>query len=304
MYKKIFSLFSLTLLSFFLIPASLHYVFAYSGGLLHGKTLNVGDWIRSINGTTTKATDGDESTSVNLMPRMAHIYATDTIWYKFTSPQSIESYQVKGGSSLVLRFFDSAGNIIYTSYVQADGIKHYITKVDNVYYASLENEDMWSGSTVYEFDVFGVEIKDTFPPSEVGNFTANVGKVPQTTIDLAFTNPSDIDFAGTKIYLNGVLNATLDKTKTSYSISNLQPNTNYNIKITTFDTSGNESNGVTKAVKTLSFSDITNLNLFPAAYSILAQWTNPSDQSFLVTIQPLHRKSLRDRVYFCSPCLY
>ncbi|WP_075261912.1 hypothetical protein [Geobacillus kaustophilus] len=23
-----------------------------------------------------------------------------------------------------------------------------------------------------------------------------------------------------------------------------------------------------------------------------------------VTVQPLHRKSLRDRVYFCSPCLY
>ncbi|MBB5324909.1 hypothetical protein HNQ34_002007 [Anoxybacillus tepidamans] len=150
---------------------------------------------------------------------------------------------------------------------------HYVKKV-RFHSSGVQTVD----TKIYEIDVYSGDIPDTVPPSEVSKLQTSVR---YSTIDLTFTNPTDADLNGTKIYLNGVLNATLEKTKTSYSFTDLAPNTTYAIKVTTFDTSGNESNGVTTTVKTLPPPDVTNLELFPSTHSILAQWINPVDSGFI-----------------------
>ena len=161
-------------------------------------------------------------------------------------------------------------------------------------YSSLVSYDFNIPSTATEVTVYSTSYKDYYsllvhevemtvpidktPPHEVTNL---VTSSTHTTIFLTFYKPTDSDFAGTRLYVNGVLVETMGSTTTSYRLTELKPNTTYNIRITTFDTSSNESDGITTSVKTLPPPDVTNLNLFPSAYSILAQWINPDDSGFI-----------------------
>ncbi|WP_378211112.1 fibronectin type III domain-containing protein [Anoxybacteroides rupiense] len=294
MYNRLFPMLLFTFL--LLSVSSVSTVFAYEDGLLHGKTLYLGDSIWSINSSTTKATDGDQATYVTVGNWMAHIAATDTLWYKFTEPQSISSYQVKGGTELTLRLYNSAGTQIYAVSATADGNKKIITKTDNVYYVALTNENTRATKNVYEFDVFGAGFVDTIPPSEVNDLRATT--VSTTSIDISFNNPVDIDFAGTKIYLNNVLKETLGKAKTSYSFEGLTPNTSYTIRVTTFDTNGNESTGVTINTKTKIpiVGDVTDLNAYSQYDRVKLSWQRP-DSEFFHHVK-IYRKKIEQQSFF------
>ncbi|MGG1657244.1 MULTISPECIES: fibronectin type III domain-containing protein [Geobacillus] len=115
---------------------------------------------------------------------------------------------------------------------------------------------------------------DKTPPHEVTNLVTTSST---TTILLTFNKPTDSDYTGTRLYVNGVLVKTLGSTTTSYRLTELKPNTTYNIRITTFDTSNNESEGITTSVKTPPPPDVANLILSPSPYSIFAKWINPDD---------------------------
>ncbi|GGJ63393.1 hypothetical protein GGR02_001400 [Anoxybacillus voinovskiensis] len=144
-------------------------------------------------------------------------------------------------------------------------------------YVAVEGSAYNQTYQVQEFDVFGKQIDKT-PPSEIKNVSV------YTTTDsaiLTWENPSDEDFDGVKLYIDGVFQSSVSKQYRTYTFSNLQPNREYEIKIKTYDTAGNESNGVTITVKTLPPPDVTELKLFPSAYSILAQWINPTDSGFI-----------------------
>jgi chitodextrinase len=93
---------------------------------------------------------------------------------------------------------------------------------------------------------------DTVPPAEVTNLRADV---TDKTIKVTFTNPIDSDFAYANIYLNGQLQG--QATNGSFTLNNLSPDTQYSIKVTTVDTSANESAGVVTSVKTASVVDTT-----------------------------------------------
>ncbi|GAC92355.1 hypothetical protein KN10_2791 [Anoxybacillus flavithermus NBRC 109594] len=269
MLKKIF----LTLCFLFLgSQLQLRYAFAYSGGLLDGKTIYIGNNINSIVGTTNLVTDNDESTGIQLDTSTGN---TKTLWYKFDNAKSVIAYQFKSDSTMVMRFYDQSGRGLYAISASGDGSKRNITQVDNVYYVSITNTSI-SKRNVYEFDVFAIQ--DTTPPSNVTNLKTSVST---TKIDLTFTQPEDADFKNTKIYLNGVLKATLDKTTKYYSLTGLLPDTNYDIKISTVDNNNNESNGVTTTVRTLPLPNVINLSLVPSTNSLLAQWINPTDSGFI-----------------------
>lgn len=269
MLKKIF----LTLCFLFLgSQLQLRYAFAYSGGLLDGKTIYIGNNINSIVGTTNLVTDNDESTGIQLDISTGN---TKTLWYKFDNAKSVIAYQSKSDSTMVMRFYDQSGRGLYAFSASGDGSKRNITQVDNVYYVSITNNST-SKRNVYEFDVFAIQ--DTTPPSNVTNLKTSVST---TKIDLTFTQPKDADFKNTKIYLNGVLKATLDKTTNYYSLNGLSPDTSYDIKITTVDNNNNESNGVTTTVRTLPLPNVINLSLVPSTNSLLAQWINPTDSGFI-----------------------
>lgn len=89
-------------------------------------------------------------------------------------------------------------------------------------------------------------LANQIPPIPPANDTTAPGKVTNLSIVpginsilISWTNPSDSDFNGTLVYLDGNLTATLNKNQASYNFTNLVENTTYNIIISTIDTSGN-----------------------------------------------------------------
>jgi hypothetical protein len=92
---------------------------------------------------------------------------------------------------------------------------------------------------------------DTTPPGEV---TALSETHTDTTVDLTWTNPTDTDFSHSKVYRDGVLVGD-NITTSSFSDSALTAGTDYTYKVTTVDTSGNESTGTSLLVTTTSTTD-------------------------------------------------
>ncbi|MDY8047384.1 stalk domain-containing protein [Paenibacillus polymyxa] len=87
-------------------------------------------------------------------------------------------------------------------------------------------------------------------PTDVSNLTA-VPTEP-TKVNLSWTNPTDINFDHVKVV--NVTNAVYEDNirSNSYMINGLQPNTTYTFLVKTVNKSGNESQGITKQVKTAS----------------------------------------------------
>lgn len=80
--------------------------------------------------------------------------------------------------------------------------------------------------------------EDTTPPNNVQGLA--VDSVTYNSVSISWTGNTDTDLAGYKVYLDGVLNATLG-IQDSYTIRSLAQNTSYDIRVTAYDTSGNES---------------------------------------------------------------
>lgn len=275
-YKKLGVMFFAWLLVFLPVIPS----YAYSGGLLNGKRINLGSDLDSLNDYTNYITDSNEVTGYNIGAFGGII---DTFWYKFDNPATITDYQIKSNaSSLDFTLYDNNKNILYhVDTWSLNGVKTSITPVSKVSYVSLVNT-RGSSKFVNEFDVFGYE-KDETPP-------ANVNGVQQSATDvevnLQWNNPTDVDFAGTKIYRNGQIITTLDKLKNSFKDTNLQPSTSYIYKITTIDETGNESNGVTVEIRTIPsdwdhVSDVTNVSTTVFDDRVKMTWQNPGEQAFV-----------------------
>lgn len=356
---------------------------SYYGGLLDGKIL-------TKDGTTEKTTfltDNDVNTEVKIV---TDGFGRFGYFYNFSEPMAINKYVVNYHSGgVILRFYDSAGRVLFETINPPNDVITTITPVQNVSKVYIRDRLNGTGVTIKEFNVYGGT--DVIPPSVPTGLTVTVGdgsafldwadntetdlrgynvyqstdnvtfikitssplttsdynvtgltngtkyyfavtaldnawnessrsssvsvtpvadttapgevtnlqtSVTDTTIDLTFTKPTDADFAGTKLYLNGVLKATLDKTKTSYSFANLAPNTLYTIKVTTFDTSGNESTGVTTTVKTKVplVEDVTDLQADAKYDRIKLSWTRP-DSEFFSHVK-IYRKKIEQQSFW------
>lgn len=229
---------------------------AYSGGQLDGRSLNFITGASAAYGvtqsTTTNATDNNTSTRVDLGITSGKY---DTLWYKFTKPVSITAYQANWASgTLTTKFYDSDGNVIQTGTNPTSGVRTNIS-VSGVYGISVQNTHATAGMSIYEYDVFGTI--DSTPPSNVSSLTTS--NITKSAIRLNFTTPSSSDFDKYKIYRNGSLIYTSGSgiSKSSayiYTASGLTSGTSYTFKVTSVDTSGNESAGTSVTASTL---DIT-----------------------------------------------
>lgn len=127
----------------------------------------------------------------------------------------------------------------------------------------------------------GVQIKatptDTTPPGEVINLVASPY---HKRITLSWTNPSDLDFYGTEItYISseGILSNTTiiqgaPSEQESFTITNLENNTNYKIFIKTVDNKNNKSQGIR-----------TNLSPCESTLSLEAKLTNDNNEIIKLT---------------------
>ncbi|MDQ0116566.1 hypothetical protein [Paenibacillus harenae] len=81
----------------------------YTGGLLDGVTMQLGTTVGTATGTDTGMTDGDAATS-------KYLPGTQSAWYSFSAPQSINAIIVKYSASTSygtpqLYFYDASNTL-------------------------------------------------------------------------------------------------------------------------------------------------------------------------------------------------
>jgi hypothetical protein len=279
MMKKIVPL----ILSLFVIIAPFQRAFAYSGGLLdkqniyHSSSLTTKDYI------VDTLTDGNLANGPTLNSLFKYL------WYEFQNPVDITGYQLKaqGIPTLELHAIKLDGtDVLITSSPNVDNVNTPVTKVSNVKKIYLKNSSS-NSFLVNEFDVYGnvYAPPDLTPPANVTNLTAN--NITDKGFGITWTRPADADYAKAKIYLNGSYlgNVPADG-KQEYNFSNLAGNTTYSVRVSSVDTSGNESSGTMITVKTnlppdtTPPSNVTNLSAVPTFNSVLLSWTNPPETDF------------------------
>lgn len=274
-----------TVLILVFMPFVSNHTFAFTGGLLNGKPLYVYTGYNQKDGsntTVTKITDNDLNTYAGLNSIATPYHA---VWYKFTQDNTIDSYFLKtdGSGFMELRFYNSSGALIKTIPGISSSNIQTVAPVTGVRGVELINTST-SGSSIFEWDVFGAE-PDTIPPS---NVTSLIGSnITDTGFKISWNRPSDTDFSAVKIYLNGVYKSTVEAANPqTYTFANLVADTTYNVKVTSVDTIGNESSGATNIVKTnpppdvIPPSNVTNLTATPTFKSVSLSWTNPPETDF------------------------
>jgi chitodextrinase len=276
MKKKImiFSFFFALLLGVF-SPILSHNALAYDGGLLEGKTMILSDNYNLAGTNKTEATDNDEGTSVSLGYTGN---SNDTLYYKFSSSVKVGYVYIKATGTYTVRLYNSVGTQIVSFPNLPQGLND-ISDVSNVYGIAITNQSSSSNVILSEFDAFE-SVPDTVAPSNISslNYIVNAD-----SSSFSWTNPSDGDFNGVKVYKDGSYLATVDKTQNTYIASGLVPNTSYSFRFVSVDTSGNESVGVTQIVSTsqdptkIPPANVTGLTADIGSNSVVLNWINPSD---------------------------
>ena len=137
------------------------------------------------------------------------------------------------------------------------------------------------------------------PPATVSQLTAVV--IDNNDILWNWTNPSDIDFNGTLLYLNGTSIANLSKGTHSFNTSNLTDNTAYVLSVHTIDFDGNinsadttnSSVSATTLLDTIPPGTVANLSVtYIDRDQLNYNWTLPTDPDFSYLIASLNGAAL------------
>ncbi|MDA2610083.1 fibronectin type III domain-containing protein [Bacillus cereus] len=129
---------------------------------------------------------------------------------------------------------------------------------------------------VYDLSVF---IDD----GKVSDVTDLKAKADINKVELTWKNPEEDGFNGVNIYKDDVLVTTLDKSATSYLVSDLKDNTMYKFKVSSLDGIKVETKGVETSVKTLLDpkkippSPVSFLVAEPTDKTVKLKWKKPSD---------------------------
>ncbi|WP_176542604.1 fibronectin type III domain-containing protein [Bacillus toyonensis] len=129
---------------------------------------------------------------------------------------------------------------------------------------------------VYDLSVF----IDDGKVSDVTNLKA---KADINKVELTWENPVEDGFNGVNIYQDDVLITTLDKSATSYMVSDLKDNIMYKFKVSSLDGSKVETKGVETSVKTLLDpkkvppGPVSSLVAEPTDKTVKLKWKKSSD---------------------------
>lgn len=260
--------------------------FAYTGGLLNGKSLNIGDNNNFLNntniGVTTSVTDNDELSKYVL----GNAGTTNTmVYYEFPVAMDITAYQLKAESAtnLYLKILYADGTIF-----EGTGLNNSAVRT-NLSFSNVKKIGIWNVSgytnSISEFDVFGSESIVT--KSDVTNEL--VSNITDTTAVFTWTDPVETDFSS--VYLIDSLGATQDiitKGVQSYTLTGLSPETNYTYIVKAKYSDGSLSNGKNVSFTTApvlidktSPGEITNVTTTTTTTGAIFNWDNPADSDFL-----------------------
>lgn len=168
--------------------------FAYTGGLLNGKSINVGSSPSGISETTTLITDGNFNTDYSLGNNGGNF---DTAWITFETEQTIHSYRMSSNNTAsTITLYDSS-NAILKSFNNAINTDTLISFADipNVKKVAVINTTA-EVVRLKEFDVFGT----TTPPNpehitgllEGINSTSGVTEWTDNNLETSFTALSGV----------------------------------------------------------------------------------------------------------------
>lgn len=274
--KMLKRLIILVLLFSFLVPIGS--VFAYSGGLLHGKTMNRGVDHNSItNANVTTLTDGNLSTGGGIQQAVAGY--NDTWWATFDTVKNIDAYQIATNANFAsaLDFYGEDGTLI-TTIVQPvyGGVKTSIPVVENVKKVAFRSTyTSSSGFTIYEFDVFEVAV----PRDEITNLNATY---ENSSVKLTWNIPtSNTAFTGSKIYKDGNLIGETGATETSFIDSEVTPGGSYSYKVVAVYSDGVQTAGITKDFTIIAPpGNVRDLKAESEYNKVKLSWTLPTDGNF------------------------
>ncbi|MGE7191979.1 hypothetical protein [Lysinibacillus fusiformis] len=231
MFKKIVVI---TGLLFALVPIT--NAFAYSGGMLDGKTMQTGANTYTPLGTTTTVTDGDFNTFEDLAGGSGNASVKDHVFYQWSQPQTITYYRLKSNkNSLSIYLYNANKGVIrQIQYANNTGALTEIKSTTGVYYVAVVS-NTGVANTVYEFDVFN---EAPSLDKTLYNATKLTEKVDGKNVTLTWENPvnSDITFTGTKVYRDDTLLATLQPDQKEYTDTTAEFNKTYSYKVvSTYD---------------------------------------------------------------------
>jgi hypothetical protein len=250
-----------------LVPLSNAY--AFTSGLLGTKTLNLGPDANTVTTTSTLATDDDSTTYVRTS---AYGGTTDTLWYEFTTGQTIAQVNVDVTTLYYVEMWDSAGTRLhYASYgadvKQIDFTTAYtdVKKIALLYPTSSGYMDIFEFNAYSEATDANAPVDTTAPAAPIG-VTATAGDAKVT---LTWDANTETDLAGYKVYRDNVYLATT--TAAQYDDLDVINGTTYTYVITAYDTAGNESAASTSVTATPEVPSPFSVSFAPNMDSIIVQ---------------------------------
>lgn len=271
--RKMFSLailFSLALM--LLVPFGS--ASAYSGGLLDGKSLSYYTGEDAFNGYETRLTDGDETTYANLTSNASVFYQAS-----FTTAKDINTIKnVSEGYGKNIKFYDSSGAFIKSQVIY--GESSITVDVKGVKTIKIYNASASITHKIYEIDFLGVDagtVVDTTPPMNPQNF--RVDSFPtEESVTLKWDAVNDTDLDHYSLYQNGSFLGEYTNTSATRLYQNGDT-----FKVTSVDTSGNESSGVSLIASSEDMtppSEITNLVVNETQTTVDFSFSLPLDDDF------------------------
>ncbi|WP_254659708.1 hypothetical protein [Paenibacillus sp. KS1] len=132
----------------------------YTGGLLDGLPISVGNSLASPTSTERSMTDNNASTS-------KYFRTESTAWYTFASPEEISSVLVDGGLNNVVEFYDANNKLLKSvPLANNDGIQSLPSVIQNVSTVVLKPGPNSSGvKQVKEWNVYSVPSAAPSPTS-------------------------------------------------------------------------------------------------------------------------------------------
>ncbi len=162
---------------------------------------------------------------------------------------------------------------------------------NTTYHYRVRSADQWGQETVSTTDLTFKTLADTTPPANVSNFTAVAG---DAQVQLSWTNPTDLDFVGTRVirktggYPTSTTDGTLvySGTLTSQLDTNVSNGIIYYYAAFAFDDVPNYASGALASATPQGPQDVTppgdatNFTAVPGDGMVTISWTNPGDADF------------------------
>lgn len=231
--------------------------------------------IQKSNGKIYKnMTDSDFNTkdvlyfSEPIIYDLGDVFAVDKFVVNNVSTEQGQS----SATGMEIHYYDSSFKLIK----KYNNLFFYTEKIDNVRYVGIQYYYLNSLS-VFDFKVYGTTDKVT-------NITNLEGHSEVNKISFSWENPDASKFVGVKVYRDNQYLATVDKPLNSYIVDGLKADTPYVFKLTSLDSNGFETVGVTKTFrtsvdpKTIPPGPVSSFTAQPTDKTVKLVWKKPKDE--------------------------